>query len=184
MQEFQIVYFFNHLGRGTFIDLVAKYISLIPFLAILFLILSLSALFFDKKNGKWVFLGSIIIVLIYFGLNDFIIKQNILDHIFVRERPYLAYPNSIYSLGESWHDSSFPSGHMAMTVAFLSYFIILYRKTWIIISSVLFILLMAFARMHNGMHYPTDIIAGLVLGLGYGLIAYYIIKKIGKIKSI
>jgi membrane-associated phospholipid phosphatase len=30
---------------------------------------------------------------------------------------------------------------------------------------------MAFSRVHNGMHYPSDVLAGSLLGVGYGLLA-------------
>jgi membrane-associated phospholipid phosphatase len=35
---------------------------------------------------------------------------------------------------------------------------------------------MAYARMHNGMHYPSDIIAGAALGTFYGLVGIYYAK--------
>ena len=37
---------------------------------------------------------------------------------------------------------------------------------------------MCFARLHNGMHYPTDVLTGSLLGLGYGLLAVRLAPKI------
>ncbi len=80
------------------------------------------------------------------------------------------------AVGKAFTDSSFPSSHMASTLGVLTVFVYFYRKTWPL--ALIFVLLMAFARMHNGMHYPTDVLAGTILGLGYGLLAIYIVNKI------
>jgi undecaprenyl-diphosphatase len=63
-------------------------------------------------------------------------------------------------------------------LAVLSVFVYYYRKVWP--WALGFILLMAFARMHNGMHYPSDVLAGTILGICYGLIAVWLIRKIAK----
>lgn len=174
--ELQIVQFFNQLGQGTIVDTFSYYFSWVPFLIVFWLILGLIAFIFDQKNGKWIFLGTIIVAIIYFVINDLIIKQT-LASIFFRERPYLVHPD-IISSGEMLIDSSFPSGHMSVTVAILSVYIYFYRKLWVWILAILFILLMAFSRMHNGMHYPTDVLAGTILGIGYGFLTIYIVNKI------
>ena len=75
--ELQIVTFLNHLGQGTFLDNFTFFISDRLFLLGLWVILGILAIIFDKKNGKWVFLGIIIAALIYFVINDFIIKPTI-----------------------------------------------------------------------------------------------------------
>jgi len=41
---------------------------------------------------------------------------------------------------------------------------------------LIFVLLMATARMRNGMHYPSDVLAGAVLGIVYGVAAVLIIS--------
>jgi len=50
-----------------------------------------------------------------------------------------------------------------------------YRKYWI--WAILFIFIMAFSRIHNGMHYFSDVIVGTMLGLLYGFIAIKITKS-------
>ncbi|MFA6492719.1 MAG: phosphatase PAP2 family protein [Patescibacteria group bacterium] len=175
--DYNITHFFNHLGSGTIIDNFSFYISWIPFLIAFWLLLALTALIWDRKNGKWIFLGTILILIIYFVLNDIVIKPTLASFIF-RDRPYIAYPNGIISSGELWVDSSFPSGHMAITASLLTLYVYFYRKWFVYIFAGLFLFLMAFSRMHNGMHYPTDILAGILFGVGYGFLSILIIKKI------
>ncbi|MCL5406984.1 MAG: phosphatase PAP2 family protein [Patescibacteria group bacterium] len=175
--EYKIVYFFNHLGSGTIVDNFSFYFSWIPFLVVFWFLLALLALIFDKTNGKRIFWGVVLLAVIYFIINDLILKQT-LASAFFRQRPYIAHADTIIPLGELFSDSSFPSGHMAITVALSTFFLYFYRKWWIWVLVIIFVLLMAFSRLHNGMHYPTDILAGIIFGLGYGFLTVLISKKI------
>jgi len=47
-----------------------------------------------------------------------------------------------------------------------------------------FVLLMTFARMHNGMHYPSDILVGSILGIIYGAVSIYFVNKIKTVVKI
>ncbi|MBM2821160.1 MAG: family phosphohydrolase [Candidatus Berkelbacteria bacterium] len=178
MIEFKIVYYLNHLGQGTFLDVITKFVSSSDSLILLWIALALISLIFDKRNGKLIFLGSLLIIIIYLVLNDLIIKQGILEHIFYRQRPYISNPTQIFPLGDLWKDSSFPSGHMANTLAFITFYIYFYRKYWTYILGIVLAFLMAFSRMHNGMHYPSDVFVGSLFGIGYGFLVVYVINKI------
>jgi undecaprenyl-diphosphatase len=97
----------------------------------------------------------------------------------LRIRPFTEYPNLITLIGIPQMDASFPSSHVASTVAILSVYTYFYRKVWPF--ALLFVLVMGFARIHNGLHYPTDVLAGIILGIAYGLTAIYLSKKIVKL---
>lgn len=74
--------------------------------------------------------------------------------------------------------SSFPSGHTAAalalygTLAFLIYRRTRRRYAWLLL---LMPLAVGFARLYRGMHHPSDVVAGLVLGTLSILIAHYTI---------
>jgi len=174
--EFNIVYFFNRLGQGTYVDQITAFISLIPFLIVLWAVLAFTAFFVDKKNGKWVLIAVLIALALHFIISEGLLKHAILTFFPPRIRPWIGHPGEIIAIGKAFTDSSFPSSHMASTLAVLTVFVTFYRKTWPL--ALIFVLLMAFSRIHNGMHYPTDVLAGTVLGLGYGLLAIYIVNKI------
>ncbi|MEI6118168.1 MAG: phosphatase PAP2 family protein [bacterium] len=61
-------------------------------------------------------------------------------------------------MGKQYNDSSFPSSHMVLTVAMATVSILLFPA--VRPYAILYALLMAWSRMHNGMHYPSDILAG------------------------
>jgi undecaprenyl-diphosphatase len=52
---------------------------------------------------------------------------------------------------------------MVLTVAMITVLIILFPAVWP--YAMLYALLMAWSRMFNGMHYPSDILAGTLLGI-------------------
>lgn len=176
MSEIQIVQFFNSLGQGTFVDTFTILFSSIIFLILFWLILTIIAVKLDKKTRKYFLLSIIIAIPLYYLFSDIIFKQFLPSINIFRFRPYLAYPNLIKSLGQLFVDSSFPSSHMTNTSAILTVFVYYYRKT--IIPAIVFIILMAFARMHNGMHYPTDVLGGIIIGILVGSLAIYLTKLI------
>ena len=48
------------------------------------------------------------------------------------------------------------------------------------VSLAAFALVMCLSRGHNGMHYPTDVLTGSLLGLGYGFAALRAATKISE----
>lgn len=96
-------------------------------------------------------------------LNDLII------HSFTdRTRPYIAL-DSVRLLGWPWNSSSFVSGHAVLTVSvavFVSHAFPQWRRSiWV------FALLTLYGRVYAGIHFPTDVLSGALIGLALGLSA-------------
>jgi len=178
--DLEIANYLNSIWAGTFVDSFTRFISSYLFLWILWSVLTLLVYFLDKKNhGEKVLLAVIIAVIFHFLISDLFFK-NLLGSFFeLRIRPYLAYPDLITLIGRPHLDASFPSSHMTSTVAILSVYTYFYKKVWPF--ALLFVIAMGFARIHNGLHYPTDVLGGTILGIAYGLTAVYLSKKIVKL---
>jgi len=198
--ELPFVEFINSLGKGTIVDSISWLISSQIFMAFIFALFFLWVILNDKNNQKRmkVILTALIIILIlHFAVTDFAIKTVLVNFTGVRERPYLAEP-SLNAIGENSTDSSFPSGHVAFTSALSAVFVYFYTKRIVFVSSNsrgaqkleqaprvldkrkfsywlagIFIFLMAFSRIHNAMHYLSDVLAGIILGIAYCFIAIY-----------
>ncbi|WP_281182920.1 phosphatase PAP2 family protein [Staphylococcus schleiferi] len=105
------------------------------------------------------------------------VTNPILKNIFDRERPTLLRLIDISGF-------SFPSGHaMGATAFFGSLMFVAHRilkgksKAFVIGASALFIILISSSRVYLGVHYPTDIIAGIIGGVICILLSQLILRK-------
>ncbi len=75
------------------------------------------------------------------------------------------------------HDFSFPSGHSS--AAFAAAFV-MFRKLpkKVGIPALAYAFLMAFSRLYLGVHYPTDVLAGILLGILYATAAIWLADRI------
>lgn len=90
-----------------------------------------------------------------------------------RERPYERYPDRVhpYSLEDS---PSFPSGHTAAAFSLATSLSITYPKWYVIAPSALWACSVGFSRMNEGVHYPSDVIAGAAIGAGCAVANIYV----------
>ncbi|WP_203654935.1 phosphatase PAP2 family protein [Actinocatenispora rupis] len=78
-----------------------------------------------------------------------------------RPRPFVAMPHVLLLLNHST-DPSFPSDHAVIAGAFAAGLLVVSRR-WGALAVVLAVLL-AFARVYVGVHYPLDVTGGLLIG--------------------
>jgi len=83
-----------------------------------------------------------------------------------RDRPFTTYP-FIEKLSEGG-GSSFPSGHTLEAFAIATALSLLFVKKKIVIPVILWAMLVAYSRMALGVHYPSDILAGIIIGTFIG----------------
>ena len=172
--ELEIVRFLNQLGAG-WADPATIFVSSNTLLGIVGIIITAYFLIYDKKKGRQIAVAAAIAIVLHFLISEIFFKYVFPEFGLFRLRPYLAHPGEIIGLGKLNESSSFPSSHMAYTLSLLTVWVYYYRKyLWL---AVVFAIFMAFARMHNGMHYPSDILAGAGLGVLYGMVAIKISKK-------
>jgi undecaprenyl-diphosphatase len=67
-------------------------------------------------------------------------------------------------------DYSFPSGHTTAAFAATSALYFSRRRLWI--PALALAALIAFSRLYLYVHYPTDILAGIVVGIGVGYLGW------------
>lgn len=87
--------------------------------------------------------------------------------LIARIRPYDLAEVSL--LIDRLRDYSFPSGHTL--ASFEAATVLLLRKRSVGIPAMVFAVLVAFSRLYLYVHYPTDVLAGALLGAGLGLLA-------------
>jgi membrane-associated phospholipid phosphatase len=79
-------------------------------------------------------------------------------------RPF-EYDPRIQKLAEAG-GGGLPSGHTQGAVVFWGYLAAAYSRRWLWIVAAFFIILIPLSRLYLGMHFPTDLIGGYVIGAG------------------
>jgi len=93
-----------------------------------------------------------------------------------RPRPFIAHSDLVSNIyGTSANLSSFPSSHTYIAFAIAtSIFLYGHRR----LGSVLFVMaiLVAMGRIGLGLHYPSDIVGGILLGILSGVAVYFMVR--------
>jgi undecaprenyl-diphosphatase len=174
LQNFDTVifsYLNGFVGQSIFFDMMVLFIaSFIPF----FVVLSYGAFLlftfyrrhrhipsrvsqFDREGI------AIVAVLLSSSLSHLIASG--IQEMVARPRPYLALDTAhLFTVG-TW---SFPSGHAALFFAFAASAYCFNRR----VGAVLYLsaTFIGLARVIAGVHYPTDVVGGAVLGIAIGVI--------------
>jgi len=87
-----------------------------------------------------------------------------------RPRPFVTYPDiqKMASAGSY----SFPSGHTTAAFATATSISLIYPKWYVIAPAFTWACLSGYSRMHLGVHYPSDVLAGIVIGVGSSLLVH------------
>ncbi len=87
----------------------------------------------------------------------------ILKHAVHRPRPFITY--HFLQKMTSIASASFPSGHTTDAFAFAASLSFAFRKRTVIIPAFLWACLVGYSRMDLGVHYPSDVLGGIVIGI-------------------
>jgi hypothetical protein len=88
-----------------------------------------------------------------------------------RQRPYVSYRNDIVAY-ETEISNSFPSGHTSLAFTTATALSLKYRTWYVIAPSYLWACSVGYSRMNLGVHYPSDVLAGALLGAGSAYLTY------------
>ncbi len=157
------------VGRWQGLDFLGVFLS--DYLGY-FLITALLLLFFLRFHKFWrAVVGSLLSALL-----ARLVLTNIIYWLWARPRPFEAI-EGVKTLLEDPGNASFPSGHAAFYFA-IAFFLLYKNKN----AGTLFFagaLLMGLARVFAGVHWPSDILGGMVVaGIAAVIIKKIIIKKV------
>jgi membrane-associated phospholipid phosphatase len=151
--DIQIFIWFNELGRfggdnfwicvTTFGDGLVLFVITLPFIR-------------RKPTIAWsLILTWLLIALWIKGLKTLIVTY----------RPLSVLDAASFRLvGTPYRYNSFPSGHATSVAAFVGTLCIFYRRPWVRVALIALAILVAFSRVAMGVHWVTDILAGLTGG--------------------
>ncbi len=105
-----------------------------------------------------------------------------LKYLVNRTRPFKEYPNDIIQR-DNVGLASFPSGHTTAAFATATAMSLSYKKWYVTVPSYLYAGFVGYSRMRLGVHYPTDVLGGMIIGIGAGLLTWKLDKIINRKKN-
>jgi len=97
---------------------------------------------------------------------------------FKRDRPFVTYPYLDKQTDAGSY--SFPSGHTSSAFALATSLSLAFPKWYVIAPAYVYASAAGYSRMHLGVHYPSDVLAGAVVGTGSALLSNYLQQKFRK----
>ncbi len=176
--DYAIMEFFHKLNvgaSGDFFDILLGSITKLGDDGIFLILLSLVLIVFKKtrKVGA-AMLGAIIVGALFTNIS--------IKPIIARPRPYI---DEAHIFRQWWIDAgshiesefSFPSGHTTSAMATMTglFFTTNKKVSW---TAFIFAVVMGITRIYLCVHYPSDVLGGLVVGFIAGLVSYLIVNAL------
>lgn len=103
------------------------------------------------------------------GLN--ILLTTGLKYTINRSRPFVQYPNDIIKRDDPG-PYSFPSGHTSTAFATATALTLSTKKWYVAVPAYAYACGVGYSRMRLGVHFPTDVLGGMILGIGTSLLIF------------
>jgi undecaprenyl-diphosphatase len=123
----------------------------------------------------------IVMIVLAVGLADFV-ASGILKDLVARPRPSrVPQLEGVLHLVNGYRSGQygFVSSHAANTMACGMLFSLIWRKKIATLGLMLWVAMNCYSRMYLGVHYPLDIIGGLLVGALVAAVAYWCLRRFG-----
>jgi undecaprenyl-diphosphatase len=170
--EGQILLYIQENLRSPLLDPIMLFITTLGNGGMLWIAITL--ILIAIKKTRMIGISCAIALLLQVTLINGLIK-NIVGRI----RPYEVI-DGLNCLVGIQKDPSFPSGHTSSSFA-VSYIIFRKMPKKFGIPALIMAVLIAWSRLYVGVHYPTDVLAGIIFGILLGILAIFITDKLGPV---
>ena len=157
-----------------FLDIFFSLVTHLGDAGLFWIAIAVAMLFFKRTRKTGIMMG----VALVLGL---IIGNGILKNLIGRVRPYDlegAMRNAGTLLLKAPTDASFPSGHTL--ASFEASVVLMMRDKKFGIPALIIAICVALSRLYLYIHFPTDVIAGTLLGILNAVLAYNIVAAVYK----
>lgn len=165
----QILLWIQEYLRFPALTSVMKDITNLGNAGILWILITI-VLLMDKKTRNVGYMSALALI------GSLIVDNILLKNLVARTRPYEVV-DGLKLLIEKQSDYSFPSGHTGSSFASA---IVLWKELprKYGVMALIVAVLIAYSRLYVGVHYPSDVLAGVVIGTVLALVSVWLVKKI------
>lgn len=174
---------FLYLNNNLHYDFLNTFFSFMTYRwnAVIPVIFLLVYLIYKEKTKSWYLILGLVLAVVFADQ----LTSSVFKPLFGRLRPckdlsgvYYWTKKHGWRLTDDLHryksSFSFVSGHSANPAAIATFLYFYYPKSLWIFAPIAF--LIAYSRIHVGVHYPADIIGGIIVGIFCGFLAKYCIE--------
>lgn len=171
--DFNILHFIHDNLSCGFMDFIMPNITYLTEMGAVWLLAALLFLIFKKYRASIAIAGAM--------AGSLLVGNLLLKHLFSRSRPCWIEPDFPMLVAVP-KDFSFPSAHSMISFAAAVAIFHYNRKAGI--AALVVAGLIAFSRLYLFVHFPSDVLAGTVIGIGLGIAAFVITDKVAdKVKA-
>lgn len=156
-------------GRTPFFDAIFPFITKLGNAGIVWILFAALLLCFKKTRRLGICAAMALIL-------DLLVCNIWLKPMVDRVRPFAL--REVQLLVPAPGDASFPSGHAAAAFAFSM--ALAFRKSRLAIPALLLAALISFTRLYLYLHFPTDVLGGIVVGIVCAAAACFLEAKLPK----
>ena len=175
--DLSILEFIQKNIRCDFLDAIVPPITHLAEKGIFWIAVALILICFKKTRKTGFMVGAALLIGLALG-------NGVLKNVVGRIRPYdldgsLLTEADLLVSGLS--DFSFPSGHTL--ASFEAATVLLIRDKRMGIPALVLAILIALTRLYLYVHYPTDVVAGVIFGTAFAVLGVFVVNKIYKALS-
>ena len=158
--------------RCDALDFCMPLITMLGDAGIFWILIAVALLFFPKYRKAGLSMGAALLM-------GVLVCNVTMKPLIARIRPYdyqlEHFGKTITLLVNTPHDFSFPSGHTLASFEAATALLIHNRKMGI--PAMILAVLIAFSRLYLYVHYPTDVIFSIFMGIGFAFWGTWLVKK-------
>ena len=167
--DFAILDFIQNTMKCVLLDYLMAFFSSIGSAGIIWIITAIIMICFKKTRATGVMMACALLLGVLIG-------EVGIKNIVARERPFVVNTDIILNIAQP-SGYSFPSGHTCSSFAAATTLFMNNKKIGIV--AYIIASLIAFSRLYNYVHFPSDILCGIILGITVAIITVSIFRKTG-----